>query len=632
MNIQKNSELKFGVITKVSGNESHVGIYKNKNDSFYIFNGEILNGPKIGSFLTINQNDIKIIAIVVSEQLIDEINKFNSDEFDNRYRDNSFKRLIVLETKGVIKGREFYTTSQYVPMIGNEVTITTKDDLDLIFTGEETNEEKTISIGKTVLEDYKINLSINRLFSSHIGIFGNTGSGKSNTLHKLYLELFRTNYKDKILEKSKFIIIDFSGEYATNESFNITSEYKKIFKINKRLENDYFQFQKEEKIPVDKTFIMDVDILTILFEAKPWVQAPFLRNAIQKYKKLNNEITKFIIWVFKEIIKSLLNKNNDTTNFVIEIIGIIKNILEKTDKKNFTDLDLFRDCNYRTENYNKNIISGNCTIYDGKFTDVANKAFQSIENEINDSLKYLSELNKFSYFLEIYMNLYCLNKKTKIEYIHPLITRIKSSLKNLDNFIEIDNSNVWILDKFPPVTIISLVNADNQMKILIPMLLAKMFYDNQKLEYSKGRVFETKHLIIDEAHNILKRSQELKTDEIKDYTINVFDEIIKEGRKFGFFLTLASQRPIEISSTILSQLQNYFIHRIINEKDIAILEKSISTLDKMTFKKIPALGKGEVILNGIVTKIPLLIKVDKEEKKYRPKSDDINLFEIWEHD
>lgn len=80
---------------------------------------------------------------------------------------------------------------------------------------------------------------------------------------------------------------------------------------------------------------------------------------------------------------------------------------------------------------------------------------------------------------------------------------------------------------------------------LIPMLISKMFYDIHKNEVSgSGIVNKTMHLIIDEAHNILNDINKNNRDDWKDYRLSVFEEIIKEGRKFGFYLTLAKSASI----------------------------------------------------------------------------------------
>ena len=192
---------------------------------------------KIGAFITINQNNVKIISTVSTEKIIDQQNTVKSVEFDNLYNKYSINRIISLKTKGVIENGKFQVTSRYVPMIGNELTLTTIEELNIIYGIE--NNNPSIHIGKSILEGQPISIPIDKFFASHIGIFGNTGSGKSNTLHKIYLQLLNTMYRDKILERSQIFVIDFNGEYTGDQHFGISVEDdKSIFKINTRNSNE----------------------------------------------------------------------------------------------------------------------------------------------------------------------------------------------------------------------------------------------------------------------------------------------------------------------------------------------------------------------------------------------------------
>jgi DNA helicase HerA-like ATPase len=95
------------------------------------------------------------------------------------------------------------------------------------------------------------------------------------------------------------------------------------------------------------------------------------------------------------------------------------------------------------------------------------------------------------------------------------------------------------------------------------MIICKQAYEGKKSKSEKDKYL---NIIIDEAHNILSYNSERESETWKDYRLETFEEIIKEGRKFGVFLTIASQRPSDISGTIISQLHNYFLHRLINNK------------------------------------------------------------------
>jgi uncharacterized protein len=107
------------------------------------------------------------------------------------------------------------------------------------------------------------------------------------------------------------------------------------------------------------------------------------------------------------------------------------------------------------------------------------------------------------------------------------------------------------------------------------------------------------------------------------------DKTIKEGRKFGVFLTLASQRPSDISSTIISQLHNFFLHRLINNNDILAVEKTISYLDKVSFESLPILPTGTCIIAGQCIQVPVMVDIGEIDKKFEPDNKTIKLVSNW---
>lgn len=138
----------------------------------------------------------------------------------------------------------------------------------------------------------------------------------------------------------------------------------------------------------------------------------------------------------------------------------------------------------------------------------------------------------------------------------------------------------------------------------------------------------TLHIIIDEAHNILSNTSFRETESWKDYRLETFEEIIKEGRKFGVFITISSQRPNDISSTIISQAHNYFIHRLINQNDLYAIEKSVSYIDRLTEESIPTLSTGTCIFSGVVCPMPLKLRVAELPTEEKPKSNTISFNDL----
>ncbi|MBF2482553.1 ATP-binding protein, partial [Listeria seeligeri] len=212
---------------------------------------------------------------------------------------------------------------------------------------------------------------------------------------------------------------------------------------------------------------------------------------------------------------------------------------------------------------------------------------EAISNELAVYFNSADEISKLKMHLEFQKVHQSSWKSTNIEHLNPLFNRIDSAFTSLSKVIEIVPD---ISDSFKTMNVISLVHANQEITRLIPMLLSKMIYDEQKDKVAGNIVTCTKHLIIDEAHNILNAEYRNHGDDWQDYRMSVFEEIVKEGRKFGFYLTLSSQRPADISPTILSQIHNYLIHRLVNEKDLRMLENTMPTLDKSSYQMIPSLG------------------------------------------
>lgn len=621
----------LGVIVGVDGNISQVGMYSMSNESQFLWNGELLEGPKVGAVLTILQNDVKIIAKVVNEKIMDQQNSVKSEEFDNRYSKNSVNRIVSLRMQGVIENNSFKVTSSYVPMIGNEVTITSKEDIDLIYGIKK--DAPSIFIGKTIFENKKLDIPINEVFASHIGIFGNTGSGKSNTLHMLYSQLFDSKYKTNLFERSSFFIFDFNGEYRGENIFGLNESRRRILNINTR------EIKKSDKVFIDKDTFLDPDILIMLFDAKSGTQAPFLLNALKKYKANdgnNDELAGIEIGLLKKLLSDF---KHTTPNIEEEWIEIFEKSLYKY-VRNSGKAQIVREKLIDLKELQKIKSTGNITasntiyfkkerfFYQGEsFSSLANDFFGDLKEILIYCFDCCDEFERLEVFLAFQKIFATAWNNTLTDYLGFLFNRITNVLRDLGDVIIVGDKNEF-KNYYKSVNIISFFHSNLTVKRVIPMLVAKMIYNKQKNAAFGTNIKQTTHLIIDEAHNILG-SVRSKSDYWQNKRLVAFEEIVKEGRKFGFFLTIASQRPADISPTIMSQLHNFFIHLLVNEKDLAMIENTMPTLDRTSFGMIPSLGQGETVLTGKAFPISIFAHVSHASKEYRPKSDDIILTDIW---
>lgn len=110
-------------------------------------------------------------------------------------------------------------------------------------------------------------------------------------------------------------------------------------------------------------------------------------------------------------------------------------------------------------------------------------------------------------------------------------------------------------------------------------------------------------------------------------SIEVYEKIIKEGRKFSVYLTISSQRPADISNTILSQCHNYVIHRLANPNNINQIYNVVSFIDSRSIEMLPILAPGQVIFSGTSFSSPTLVQIKRP--KYNVDSENTNLTNLW---
>lgn len=244
------------------------------------------------------------------------------------------------------------------------------------------------------------------------------------------------------------------------------------------------------------------------------------------------------------------------------------------------------------------------------------KLLEIFIDEIND-FQRIRLMIIFNFFFVIQKGYY--NK----EHIGPLYGRLDSKVIQANKVFEVVDE---LIDDNKILSIISLKNVNIEMRKLIPLVVCKQYYDIYKNKKVKVKYL---NLIIDEAHNILSKNSIRESETWKDYRLETFEEIIKEGRKFGVFLTIASQRPSDISDTIISQMHNYFLHRLINNKDIDAIGKTVSYLDKVSFDSLSILPQGACILAGLSADLPVVIKIDEIDKLYKPYNETIELTKNW---
>ena len=591
--MELNDILKVGEICEVSGRVVKAGVYSEKNTEYLNYNGTIVKNISIGSYVLIRKGFSNIIGRVEGEFMKEEL----SEPFKQLNKRNSVNRIVGIGILGALENDKFVHGVTNLPMIGNYVYVVTEDVISGIFSK---NAKDKITLGTLIAyEEYPFEVNVQDLLCSHIGIFGNTGSGK---LYREVVEKYKTN--KNFNQNAKFVIIDFNGEYSK------VFDNANIYKLSTRTRRN------KNKYPISYEDIFDGEFWSIILEATDKTQKPFIDRCIRKYKNLIDGMDNYDRNSLCDIIYNSNEKIVDCRSYLKEIFYLLE-IQEQ-----FSPIEEKLMYNYKNKSFFlRNDVSDR---YAPTKKEIFELAFGTEENE-NFNLENLNDFEKFK--LVLYWN-YCAEiGKAYItkEHIGPLMARANNRIDSLSKIFEVNNKEDE--DK-SNVDVISLVGLRVDMRKIIPLIICKKLYSNKK-ESKKNSLDSSLHIIVDEAHNILSNTSIRESSEWKDYRLECFEEIIKEGRKFGTFLTIASQRPSDISDTIISQLHNYFIHRLVNEEDLRKIYRTIAFSDKSTNEMIPILPAGGCVFAGLASNFPVLARISILPDENQPQSENIDIRKIW---
>ena len=612
----KDSIFRIGEIYAVNGREITIKVDKNKNLSHILYQGKLIKNVSVGSYLKIKKGFVRLVAIVEGELL-----KENHINEDYHSQEDRLFRFLIVKIIGYFDGAMYHKGIKEIPLIGDICYLLDNEEFALIHRFAAPC-EIAINLGHVISdENIPVEISIDRLFASHIGIFGNTGSGKSHTLAKLYQELFaKMGQQNKFKKNARFVLFDFNGEYSSND---VITPSKTIFNLSSKSE-------AKDKLPISLDDLIRLETLSIRSDSTEKTQQPFLKRTIRLYNRVtqhetHEEIENHFKNLIKKFIKDIvLLKDVQRERYLLDLINqILMNGLseEWADKSVFDGIDL-----YNTGSIH--IIGTKIFLDSDNYDDNINRLV--LYSMLEEYKIPNNPLERFVAFLYLRLIMDVVENRANNEHIAPVVRRLESFIADMPNVFDVSNDKNTDIFKENNISIINLNDLKIELKKLIPLMISMSLYRKHKVRKKGDSPFL--NIIIDEAHNILSTQSKRETESWKDYRLETFEEIIKEGRKFGVFLTLSSQRPSDISPTIISQLHNYLVHRLVNNKDIEMIEKAVAYLDKVSLESLPILPVGACILSGLIADLPIVLQVSQLPLSVQPKSQTIKLSDNWVDD
>ena len=602
--LEKEAVLRIGEVAAVTGRRVSVAVDKDKNLSELFFDGDTIRNVAVGSYIDIRKGFLSLIGKVDGENA----------QLDDRQGDlqevfRRGKRTLTISLVGFLDRRgEFFGGTKELPLIGNEAFLLTKEKVHQVHNLVRWS-NFALRIANSEYEGYEIALPVDGLMNSHIAIFGNTGSGKSNTLAQLYqsfISEMRASNLEEFNRKSRILLFDFNGEYAGDHCL---SEDKKIYNLSTRNDDG-------DKLPISSHGVLDIEMLSILADATEKTQKPFLRRALRLRDRVigGGDAQEHVRNILRQQVERILQMSDKIRSDLL--VDYLRRILPEKDVQG-NHIELAEDLVWHNKSqeyvWNQRFLKSEPDYISETIVYNHVSSFE-LSNDL------IGDLIVFCYIQLIYD---VLSNRALNEHIAPVINKLASKQADICKVFGIGAAEGLFQSN---VVVVNLHDVNLEMKKTIPLLLSRSTYNEHKID---GNV-QSLNIVIDEAHNILSQESFREAESWKDYRLETFEEIIKEGRKFGVFVTIASQRPNDISPTITSQAHNYFIHRLINQKDLQSIASAVSYIDKLSEESISTLPTGTCIFSGMAGQMPLKLAIKELEEHLQPRSRTLRFAEIIE--
>ncbi|MCH2227463.1 MAG: ATP-binding protein [Candidatus Caenarcaniphilales bacterium] len=652
--------LAIGMVHSVSPNEIGVSLETNAPQNTSLNTGVPSLFPRINSFVLI-PNEVGALVGLISWLGVEHSQYPKRKGFkDYDLIDLPFPlRKMSINPVGTLKRDIALSDTRFIlergvysfPSIGDTVILPSDEQLKSIVENDDINAHVKVGTAP-IAANASVKINPDKLFGRHLAVLGNTGSGKSCSVAGLIrwsLEAASSNLSPQEVSKqlnSRFILLDPNGEYS--QCFDDLNTNVKRYKVE--ISDDDKEKFKQLKVPA---WFWNSYEWSSFSQASGKSQRPILRRALRELKNDFSSLNNDIAILKRQVTVMLASIGKDLNSGVDSLCGFPgnQNFGEKliTFGENFNNLSNKAPEDYKThlnllsEDLSKLALSKKKT--KGYFHNFSLKDAEEVYAKIKNLFDNLPITQDFEGYdedsptpfdtkeLPEHIELLAEEQGAQ-QFLDLFIMRIKSLLndKRIDSIIGKDEEQSlenWLNEYLTGMVIIDLSLVPSDILHLIVSVISRMVFEaTQRYRKKYNKVIPTV-LVLEEAHNFIKKysnSDEITASEMCSKT---FEKIAKEGRKFGLSLMLSSQRPSELSSTVLSQCNTFLLHRIVNDRDQDLVRRLVPDNIGGLLQELPILPTRKAILLGWSSPIPMLVEMNKLEKKYRPDSNDPDFWNVW---
>ena len=558
------------------------------------------------------------------------------------------KRYVENQEKELEGEYDFQRGSEALPSVGTTILLPTEKQLRAII---ESGKNRRVKIGTSPLAgDAEVCVDPDRLFGRHLAVLGNTGSGKSCSVAGLIRWSLEAAGRDlgKTQPNARFIILDPNGEYskAFKDDDGISA---RMFKV----EPDKSKRESPLKVPL---WFWNSEEWCGFARASAGVQRPTLLHALNTVRVNQAGSTNASNDSGLKIIQSMIDwlenwrsdlKTKETTKFYESLELWLKFLVNSR----WAGVEeIIKKMTPLVQRHKGNSYAGQAFIFPEIeelkntvklfYTNLRGVDFDQLPIDV-DAPSYfkgydlLQEIRKAS------------EDRNVSDKVDSLVVRIETLLRGVRIKPIIDdeggedgiNLNDWLREYIGSndvqetdscVSIIDLSLVPTEIVHIITAVIARIVFESlQRYMKSSGETLPTV-LVMEEAHTFVKRYREdIENQDAAQVCCQVFERIAREGRKFGLGLVISSQRPSEISPTVLSQCNTFLLHRISNDRDQRLVQELVPDNLRGLLRELPLLPSQRAILLGWASELPVLVKMRDLPPEHQPQSDDPDIWKVW---
>lgn len=661
--------LRIGAVEFVSPDEIKVGLDIEAPESVALNAGGPRPFPRVNGYLLIPVDDGFLVGqtewMTVERSPFPKrrgMQDFGLVDLPYPLRRLSLNPLGTLRTAAGGEGYMFRRGADALPSVGAAVVLPTDAQLRSIV---ESGERRRVQIGTSPLAgDARVCVDPNRLFGRHLAVLGNTGSGKSCSVAGLIRwSLEQAQQVRGDTPNARFIVLDPNGEYSRAFPKDDPTVRARVFRVNPG--------EGDRALKVPLWFWNSAEWCSFT-QASARTQRPLLKRALREVKagrteasdstdvtdverrlRLRRRLSSQLIALRRDLRSNAIK--TEATKFGFQAEAIAADIEQWIPQHPEVPLTPIRDAaraalNKRRRSGNDRS-TGQAFVYFVAFTDgevdaiietigaaLATLGGIVLEEGPDEDVPLIFKGTDLADHIEILAE-----QENVSHYLDFLVARVRTFLSDprmraIISDTEGTTLESWLTDYIGSanaeggcVSVIDLSLVPTEVVHVVTAVIARMTFEalQRYVTLNAGETLPTV-LVMEEAHTFIKRYKEdVENQDAATVCCQVFERIAREGRKFGLGLVLSSQRPSELSPTVLSQCNTFLLHRISNDRDQELVHRLVPDNLRGLLRELPSLPSQSAVLLGWASELPVLVKMNDLPKSQQPRSDDPEFWGIW---